>query len=99
MPDNYNAAEHTEIKVSLGKIETKMDGIDNTLTSINEHLQTQNDRLRDTEKVTAVQGEKIDACEGDISKMDRIIRSNTVRISLIVGAIIGIEKVGSWLLG
>ena len=99
MPDNHNAQEHTEIKVSLGKIETKIDSIDGTLTSINEHLCIQNGRLGKTELTTAVQGEKIDTCEDDISMNTSTIKANTWKIALLVGGIVGVEKVGSWLLG
>ena len=93
MPDN------TEIKVGLGKIETKIDGIDTTLSEIRDHLQTQNGRIGKLETCTAVQDEQIETCEKLISEQGKTVKNNAKYIALIVGAIVGIEKVGSWLLG
>ena len=99
MPEHSNALEHTELKVSLGKIETKVDVINTTMGEIRDHLKIQNGRLSSAELTTAVQAEKIETCEEEIKTHGNTIKANTWKIAILVGAIVGVEKVGTWLLG
>ena len=91
--------ENTELKVGLGKLETKIDNISYTLSRIDGHLEKQNGRLNKTELATAVQDEKIETCEKVIESHGNTIKANTWKLAILVGGIVGVEKVGSWLIG
>ena len=90
-------SETTEVQ--LGRLFEKVQAIHDTTREIRTDVKTQNGRVYECEGRLNGHDEKIEDNKKDIDKQESAVRKNTWRIGLLVGAIVGIEKVASYLAG
>lgn len=95
MPDQ----NHTDIQVKIAEMAATMTFNYETTKEILTRVKEQNGRVYECEKDIALNEQKIETNKEKIGAQGKRIKSNTWRIGLLVGAIMGIEKLVTRLVG
>lgn len=95
MPDQ----NYTDIQVKVAEIATTMKFNHELTKEILEQVKEQNGKVAECVTDIAVHEERIETNEENISTQGKTIKSNTWRIGLLVGAIMGVERLATWLAG
>ena len=90
-------SENTEVQ--LGRLFEKVSAIHDTTQEIRKEVKQQNGRVYSCEGRLDSHDEKISDNKQEIESQDKSIKKNTWRIGLLVGAIVGLEKVATYLAG